>query len=235
MPKRFCVIHPKTCTTSARELAALIGADSENPWKTERRDFTEYEAVFNYGVSASRIKARHIINPPDAVANCISKINTYELLKQAGIPTIDYVTDEKDVPKDWEWVVCRETETGRNCDGVLICPRDDLVPKQPLYTRFVPHDEEYRIVHFNGKILGRYRRKMNKKTGEYDLVLMRKEGFEDIDEAVIASAKVLGIDYAGFDVLSQERQGTFQILEANSGALLIEEAQRAIIRYFKAL
>ena len=57
------------------------------------------------------------------------------------------------------------------------------------------------------------------------------KGFEKIDEHCIKAAKALGIDYVGFDVLAHTKKD-FVILEANSGAIMTDEAALAIVEYF---
>ena len=69
---------------------------------------------------------------------------------------------------------------------------------------------------------------------------MHKQGFEQVDKDCLKAARSLGIDYVGFDVL-EDSQGNCVIIEANSGALLQDEALkfvknniRGIVEYVQA-
>ncbi len=86
-----------------------------------------------------------------------------------------------------------------------------------------------------GKVVGRY---YKKETGlnadgqiEWTFTPQRKRGFEAIDDACVRGAKALGIDFVGFDVVAQDKQH-FVVLEANSGPIITDEAEEAIINYY---
>lgn len=232
---KVLVAYPPVCKKSATELSDAIGGHLWNPFDTKFPIGVKHDLIFNYGCSSERIpqgNRERLVNPRVGVLTSRDKIATYKALQQAKVPTCDYVTDEKDVKKSWNWVVCRETTTGRNCEGVLITKWNEIVPKQPLYTKFFPHDEEHRIVVYKDKVIGRYM-KSNLKDGEYELVLMDKRGYEGIDPSAILGARAVGLDYAGVDVLFNSRSGRHLVLEVNSGPLLTEESLEFFINLFK--
>lgn len=234
----FIVVHPQVCAESAQRLAKALGATSWNP----RKEYFPHKVVghkgikyFNYGfgdVIPFEKDCVRIINPSAAICVSTDKIKSYAAFKKAGVPTCNYVTDEEDVPEDWNLVVSRETTTGRNCEGVMICPRDDLVPTCPLYTEYFEHDEEHRIVVFQGKVLARYM-KTNLKDGEYDLQYMLPQGYEELDKTAIAAAKAVGLDYAGVDLLYNSDNQLHICLEINSGPLLTEEVEEQLVKILK--
>ena len=229
----YCVVAPKICKESAKLLADSIKAFRSNPYAAKRTNYKEFDVVFNFGCAKS-IDYNKIINKPEAVALCTNKVATYERLKQHKVSTVSYVTSDKDVPKSWNWVVCRETVDGRNCDGVLITRPYDLVLNCPLYTKFFSHDEEYRIVVFNNKVVARFK-KDKEDQGLRELILMQPQGFKAIDEACVKACKAVEIDYAGVDVLCKEKTGEFIVLEINSGGMLNEEVLPTIVEYFKGI
>lgn len=231
----IAVVYPGVCSESAKELAELIGAQAFNPYKEwVPRGYTTY---FNYGVGKDweerhGIDGKLVINKSSAIRTSRDKILSYKAFQKAGVPTCEFVEREEDVPASWKWVVCRETATGRNCEGVLICPRDDLVHKQPLYTRFFKHDEEHRIVVFKGEVVARYM-KGNQKGDEYELILMQPRGYEDVDKAAIMAARAVGLDYAGVDLLFDSSRGKHLCLEINSGPLLTDDVAEYLSKAFK--
>lgn len=229
---KICVVHPKITSTSAKKLAVAIGAHVYNPYKGGHYD--QYDLVFNYGYGGGAVGhlSTNQINPCASVVKSTDKIACYDLFKKHKVPTCDYVTNQKDVPQTWNWVVCRETTTGRNCEGVTITRPYDLIPNCPLYTKFFTHDAEYRMIVYKGKVLGRYR-KCNLQDGQFDLEYMLPQGFEELDKSACNAAKAVGLDYAGVDVLCQEKTGKHIVLEVNSGPLLTDEVCAQLVKLLK--
>jgi hypothetical protein len=228
----ICVVHPKVCKESAKYLADELGCPRFNPYKTEI-DTDKFDIVFNFGCSKN-LTYKKVINKPSSVSLCNNKIETYKKLQEAGIPTVSYVTEDKAIPKSWSWVVCREKVNSRNCEGVLITKPDEITKGLPLYTKYIPHKDEYRIVVFMGKVVARYKR--GEVVGGFrNLILMHKQGFSEVDKACVLACKALDIDYAGLDVLWNETYQKYYILEANSGGVLTEDVAPHIVRYIKGL
>jgi glutathione synthase/RimK-type ligase-like ATP-grasp enzyme len=230
---KLCVISPKICKDSAKVLADNVKAFRSNPYAAKRTVYTDFDFVFNFGCKKD-IKYKRIINKPSSVKLCANKIETYKVLKENKIPTVSYVLNQKDVPKSWNWVVCREKVDGRNCEGVLITRPYDLVDNCPLYTKFFPHDEEYRIVVFNKKVVARFK-KGEEQDGLRELIEMQPRGFKELDEACVKACEALDIDYAGVDVLCKETTGKYVVLEVNSGGMLNEEVLPTIVNYIQGL
>ena len=228
------VVHPQVCKESAQRLSKAVLGVSWNPNKEATpAGIRKGTVFFNSGLSEVPVFPfpRMTINQLAGVRVSTDKIKSYAAFKKAGIPTCEYVTSEKDIPKSWKFIVCRETVKGRNCEGTTITDRANLVHDCPLYTKFFEHDEEHRIVVFRDKVIGRYM-KTNLKDGQYDLVLMLPQGYEEIDPVCINAAKAVGLDYAGVDVLYNSKTGKYIVLEINSGPLLTEEALEFFVSYF---
>lgn len=229
---KICVVHPNVTKESAGKLAKAIGASLCNPNKSW---IPVADLYFSYGYSGQALAAIHksrVINPPASIRVSTDKIKSYEAFRKAGVPTCEYVTKQQDIPKSWKWIVCRETVTGRNCEGVTITQQQNIVPNCPLYTKFFDHDEEHRIVVFKGQVIGRYM-KTNLKDGEYELTPMLADGYEGVDLSAIAACRAVGLDYAGVDILHSNRSGKHLVLEINSGPLLTDESLEFFINYFK--
>ena len=222
----ICVISPKKCCISARKLALAIGAEFFNMNVSQRRDFREFDLVFNYG-SSTQIKYNAIINQPLAVFRCIDKIESFQCFNayQQKIPTVDYVTDKNKIPKDWEIIVCRSSAQGSGAKELEYCYDYNNIPDAVLYTEYFSHEYEMRIVVFQGEVVGRYIKQ--EVEGVWNFVELQKRGMKSVDDACINAAKALSIDYVGFDVLANDCED-FVILEANSGPVLTDEVRKAI-------
>lgn len=46
---KICIVHPLASLESAQMLAAALKADCINPYATNKRKFTDYDLVINYG------------------------------------------------------------------------------------------------------------------------------------------------------------------------------------------
>lgn len=226
---KIIVLHPKLAYESASKLAKALNADLSNPFEELRREYREYDVVFNYGCHRT-LKYVKIVNESVAVAICKDKVETFKRLKALDIPCPAYATRKQDVPKNWECIVVRESVYGARAEGLDYKYQGDELPDAALYTEYFPHKYEYRIVVFKGQVVGRYRKV--EVDGEWELQLMRKQGFEEVDAGCIKAAQALGIDYVGFDVL-ENKQGKCIILEANSAPILTEEVMKKIKEYFK--
>jgi glutathione synthase/RimK-type ligase-like ATP-grasp enzyme len=231
---KICVIHPTISKESAEFLAQEMGWDVINPFKTNKRDFSEYLGVFNYGCNR-KITARNVINKSKSVATCINKVATYEVFKKAGVPTVAYVTNKRDIPDSWETVVIR-----KELDGAQAKDLDYWYPKAgdaercpdgALFTEYFEHTKEYRVVVFCGKVVGCYIKKDN--MGAWDFLSVRiTRKLVPVLERAITAAKALEIDYVGFDVLVAE-DGSYVFLEANSGPILVDDMLPTIKEYLK--
>ena len=226
---KVCILHPEIGKESAEELAALIKADTINPYKSARRDYREYDLLFNYGCNR-KIKCNRIVNKSLAVSKCIDKIKTFKAFAEAGVPHPEYTDNPDNIPEHWDQIAIRKSRRGAQAQDIEYVYQGEAVPKAELYTQVYYHKHEFRIVVFMGKVVGRYVKRRNKK--EWLLEPVRKEGFDKIDEACVKGAEALGIDYVGFDVLAKS-QTKFIILEANSSPILTAESSRAIKKYLK--
>jgi hypothetical protein len=230
---RVCVIYPASCSASAKALAKGLSTKTnvvDAIHMVYQRDYRNYDLVINYGCSGS-FYSRDRINSHVAVARCIDKIETFKRLKKAGLPILEYVTTRTKIPKEWEWVVVRESFKGNNAEGMLHVENGkEPMPMAPLYTRWFDHSREYRVVVLNGKVVGRYE-KVN-VNGLWHFMLVAAGGFKDIDISCIKAAEALGIDYVGFDVLAKTKK-EFRICEANSGPIITPQAIEAFKKYVK--
>ena len=228
---KILVISPKASEDSAKRLAKELGASYENPYKTGRQVFIHHHLLINYGYSGTVITHNpvRVINNFGNVKLCIDKLETLAILG-AHVATPNF---GKHFPKDWNTVVCHTKRDGRKNEGIEYWYREENKPIPPayLYTQYYEHRGEYRVVVLCGKVVGRYRKV--ERDGTWDLELRDKRGFEYMDAMCIKAAKVLGIDYVGFDVLAKTKDDCV-IIEANSGPILTDETVEAFVQLIGA-
>lgn len=217
---KICVIHPKICTKSAKELASVLGAVAINPYKQNHKYYGDYDLVFNYGCQLN-VLAKKFVNKPSSVAKCIDKLSTFYKLMKMGLPIVPFTEHVVEVPKHWKTVVCRKVVDGHQSKGLSYVQQGDALPVAQLYTDFYEHKHEFRIIVFKNKVVGRYLKVENKK-GEWIFEHLQPTGFKAMDASCELASKMLDIDFVGFDVLANT-QTDFRILEANSGPILSPE------------
>lgn len=226
---KICVIHPKSLNKSAKWLAETLGAVTCNPWEKDVHNFKQFDVVFNYGCNRSFL-ANNVINKTNAVATCISKLKTLYKLAKLQIPTIPFTEDIKEIPDSWKEIVCRETDKGAKGDGFSVVKRGKLLPPAAFYSEYYKHKWEFRVMIFNGKVVVRYVKREDKE-GNWEFDSVDKAGFEAMDAACLAAAKVIGIDFVGMDILANSPT-EFKILEANSGPVMTEDVLSVLTQYF---
>lgn len=226
------VLYPKLSKESALELARYIGADALNPFESTIRNYNNYNHVFNYGCNRNLVTHRSIINKPSAVAKCIDKVATFNSMLTVGAPYPAFVTSKSEIPRTWKQIVVRKNRFGAQAKDLLFVERGDPIPDADLYTKYFKHKFEFRIVVFRGTVIGRYLKE--ESNGIWNLNSMDKEGFEEIDRHCVATARNLGIDYVGFDVLSNS-QTDFILLEANSAPIITADTLTTVRDYYRSL
>ena len=238
---RTLAIITGKCILSARKLAEAMNTRTHGEWQAKVFDVRkgQYPLKFNYefayGCSEAMKHTQHLINRPEAVKRCVDKVKTFDALVKVGVPIPGFCNNIRDVRKTWERIVVRSKVNGRKAEDLEYFHQGDVLPEAPLYTEYFEHKYEYRIVVFMGKVVGRYYKKEQGFTPEgqveWNFMVQPKRGFEAIDDACVRAAKALGIDYVGFDVVAMDKKH-FVVLEANSGPILTEEAETAIVEYY---
>lgn len=236
---RTLAIITGKCILSARKLAEAMNTRTHGEWNAKVYDVRKdaipnrVDYLFSYGCSDTPPWNKHKINVKDAVKRCVSKLNTF--MRLDGVcPIPEYRKRGELIPAKWERIVVRSKVDGRKAEDLDYFFQGDVLPDAPLYTEYFEHKYEYRIVVFMGKVVGRYYKKEDGVDAngqpEWSFMVQPKRGFEAIDDACLKASKALGIDYVGFDIVAMDKQH-FVVLEANSGPILTEEAETAIVEY----
>lgn len=230
MKKQIAVISPKCSKESAERLASLLGAVY---LPAEQYDYTDYHAVVNYG-SSNVGEFRKVVNHPHSVKLCVNKISTLRRVSNG----VQYTKDPA-VALDWlkkdGAVVARATENGSRSEGVIICFTQEAFKKSPakFWTRYFDHEHEVRINVFKDKILSVYE-KVEVDEGIFTFFPLEIQGEENQEvQAMINSVRDnIGITIYGMDVLVNS-SGKCKLLEVNSGPILMEGTEEALVRELK--
>lgn len=220
------VLHPKIANESSEMLSKVLNCPRENPFEKNKKDYRGFNVVFNYGCNRNlKVGPGLLINTAKAVATCKDKVATLTKLTDAGIPCLEFRTNNAEVPKTWNTIIGREIVDGAQNKGMKYFKKGEKLPNLPLFTRYFDHKVELRVVVFKGKIVGRYSK--NRVNNTWNLDPVEKIGFEKIDAACMEAAKHLEIDFVGFDILAKD-QTKFKIIEANSAPIMTQEVANYI-------
>ncbi len=221
---KLCVISPKCSSTSGRWLAKQLEADYDNPWKSDKYDFSKYDKLINFGISADGLYYKSIINPTQKVALAVDKLKTFKVL-EGKVVTVPW-TCEVQTMREWlkakNKIVGRTTTTGSKSNGCHIFEKEDQVNLEDyiLFTGYVHHKNEFRLNVVNNKLLS-VLRKITNANNEFEFETMKQtpKMMEQLQPMVEAVTKYMGLTFFGLDVL-EAKNGTYFLVEVNSAPML---------------
>lgn len=194
------------------------------------------KTVINWGSSKlpDQVMACKVINKPEAVMLSSNKLKSFELFKEHGVSIPPFFTTKEQaneylVENNGTSVVARTTLNGHSGKGIVIAGNAGELVEAPLYTAYIPKKHEYRYHVFNGKVLDVQRKARNKDVADEDVnwkvrnhdngFIFMREGVEIVPEAeaeAIKAVEALGLDFGAVDIIWNEKQNKYYVLECNS-------------------
>ena len=212
---------------SARALAVALGGRvlrSTGSTFRPRRD----DVIVNWGSSEAYAGGpATVLNAPAAVAAAANKLRSFEAFRAAGVSIPEFWTRREDIPADAYPVICRTLLSGHSGAGIVIAENAGELVNAPLYTRYVPKQDEYRVHVFGGRVIA-VQRKARRNDVENPNWRIRNHanGFVFAREGVVAPQQVieqsimavaaLGLDFGGVDVIFNRHRDTAYVLEINT-------------------
>ncbi|HRP36186.1 MAG TPA: hypothetical protein PLS50_00065 [Candidatus Dojkabacteria bacterium] len=199
------------------------------------------KVVINWGsseISNPEIHKCTILNPPDKVKIASNKLAFFkDVSGKDGVVVPDWTTDPK-TAIDWVTkgsIVCARTIlNSHSANGLVLMKKDD--PKSlvdaPLYTRYVPKKDEFRVHVIKGKVVDVQRKALRngwleEHGGEINyrvrnlangFIYMRQNIVvpKKVEAQALAVMKVIGLDFGAVDVIYNEKNDIAYTLEVNS-------------------
>ena len=180
-----------------------------------RQDGHQFEAIQALGL------ANRVVNTPEAIATCASKVATTALLVRAGLPSpsTGFLRTRSQAAAFIASHAGRavfKPVYGYDGNGIRLVDDADELEEPPYYLQeYVPNDEDYRIFVIGDRAVGAIRRTSPHLThnihqgGRGEAVQVSAE----MGRLAVAAARAVGTDYAGVDLLPVP--GGFTILEVN--------------------
>lgn len=218
------VVSPKITQDSAEFLAKGLNADYCAVDKEDTHmNAHDCDLVFNYG-SSKKFYAPGVmvINHPKGVRRAINKTTTHKFIKDK-VP-MPLHTEDIEVAKAWikqgREVVVREFIKSNQSKGTTIVSTLSAlleIKNAKLFTRFIKHNNEYRVYSYKGKILSVYDKVVVGKNFKFKY--QKNFVHQQLQNMVDTVHKELELDFFGLDVLSTKK-GNLYLLEVNTGPIL---------------
>lgn len=213
------------------------------------------KVVINWGSSriSDQAAACKVINPPEAVMLSSNKLKSFELFKENEVSIPPFFTTQEEandfmVNNRGAIIVCRTTLTGHSGAGIVISESVEDLVKAPLYTVYIPKKHEYRYHVFMGKVIDVQRKARNKDIPDDKVdwkVRNHDNGFIFMREGVVAdevasseaikAVECLGLDFGAVDLIFNEKQGKYYVLEVNSAPGLTGTTLENYTKAFKGV
>lgn len=225
----------KPASVSAKALAGDLGIKrikrKNSKWAPK-----EGRKVVNWGCSTENLpphlqgKEVEWLNSPEAVSKSAHKVKAFKAMGKAGVSIVPFTEDYREAQgwlEDNASVVVRHKIKGKGGQGIELVSEGDL-PQAPLYTKYVPKKDEFRIHVFQGEVFD-HQYKARKRDVEAPNWKIRnhENGFifarnmdKEIPQAVleesVKAVAALGLDFGAVDIGYNEREGKAFVYEVNT-------------------
>lgn len=238
------IVFPYTLGShSARALAGELS--TKRIRANGRYKFFPNHLIINWGNSgfpswASQAAYNRMLNKPQNVKNASEKIKTFQLLSAAGMAAqLPEWTTSMETAKGWlahpvygqgkNAVVCRTLTRANSGRGIVLASSIAELVSAPLYTRYKPKEDEYRV-HVTARFGVIDVQEKRKKTGaekdetkkyirshDNDWVFCREDVQcpESVKEAAEKALNALGLDFGAVDIGYHPKYG-IAIYEVNT-------------------
>jgi hypothetical protein len=159
----------------------------------------------------------------------LNKLEQLTAFKANGVSHPTFTTDPNSVSNlGSKLVFARTLLNSTNGRGIVeFSSEAEQVPSAPLYTAYIPKKTEYRVHVFNGKVIDRQQKRKRAGVDEANFKIRNlANGFvytrqslvasEAMDSLAIAAVSAVGYQYGAVDIIYNEKQNSYYVLEVNS-------------------
>lgn len=190
--------------------------------------------IINWGAQnmPAELGRSSIINPPNLLRTASNKLNFFNLCQAAGGISIPDFTTDRRVAVGWQQdgatVCARALLNGHSGRGLTIHKPDEQLPQSPLYVKYVPKKEEYRV-HIIGTNVVDVQRKIKRPDfqGEPNWQIRNHDGgfifvrnginpHPSVQIQALAAFSQTGLDFGAVDVIFNEQRAQSYVLEVNT-------------------
>lgn len=238
-------------SASAKALAEALGIKRI---KHEGKPLRNLDVLLNWGASKvdREIWAGRTLNHPRFVKRASNKLDTFKTLH--GVCSIPEWTIDPGVAYRWfkegSTVVARHKLNGHSGEGIHIYEAgtpEVIWEDAPLYTKYIPKTQEYRLHVFQGEVFFTQRKARKKEIPDEEVnwkirnhangfIYAHNEGHDLGDGASQLAALAvdsLGLDFGAVDMIYNKKQDKYYVLEVNTACGLEGETLNKYVEQFK--
>ena len=195
---------------------------------------------------------KNLLNLPEKVEIAANKLKTLSTLSEVPEVNIPLFTTEREEATEWvnegATVICRTKLNAHSGAGIFVASREEDIVHARLYTKYIKKKKEFRVHVFQGKVIDIQQKKA--RTGirvDYTVrnfnngwVFCRDdiEYSEELIQQAIKAVEVLGLDFGAVDIVYNQHQNKYFVLEVNSAPGLegttLQRYVESINEYFLA-
>lgn len=197
--------------------------------------------VVNWGNSSFDVNSVReealVLNHPSNIALAANKLHAFrKLIDSAVNPYVPrFYSSWESIPDSLSEYVARAILTGSGGAGITVGKKRDLPRDCPLYTQYYKKREEFRVHVSKGEVIAVQRKAIRRDAITDDtnwkvrnhangFIFARNDGFfidhanlyERLVNLASDSVKALGLDFGAVDIIWNERESCFWILEVNT-------------------
>jgi hypothetical protein len=231
-------VYPyKLGSESARDLANALGVKQIIPGGKFRPG--PHHTILNWGSSDMPFRHADTINDPAAVRSASNKLSALIRMDEAGVSVVPFTTNP-DRANEWlregKKVIVRHKLSANSGNGIeVVRPNEGswrraLVPRAPLYTKYVKKNREFRVHVFDGHVFDFQEKKKRNGTqfedDDHALIRSHLHGWifcrtgvvcpQSVKDEAVKAVRALGLDFGAVDVVVGERDNEPYVLEVNT-------------------
>jgi glutathione synthase/RimK-type ligase-like ATP-grasp enzyme len=213
---------------SARVLRDALGTKLIRIRNTRFRPRAD-DIVINWGSGMQLFHNRNYLNNPSAVLRATNKLLTLESLLAAEVNVPEFTTRQSVAQRwvdDGSTVVARRLLRGCKGRGIEMCAQGTVVPTAPLYTKYVPKYDEYRVHVMGGQVIDIQQKRRRHNVEANSQIRNERHGWvfcrqdvncpEVVAEAGVRAVAALGLDFGGCDIGFTRRGSVATVYEVNT-------------------
>ena len=229
LPYKLGSLSAKSLSTKLTELIGKKVFRVDNQSRTYR--VKPNRLYINWGSSTPpRFNATPVLNSGAAVAIASNKLATFNRFAERGVSCPEFTTDPA-VARQWAGeraIFARTALNGHSGRGIVECVGDSFVGA-PLYTKYIPKQDEYRVHVFQGRVIDVQQKKkrrdipneqVNYKVRSYQngWVFCRENVQKPggLDALAIQAVAALGLDFGAVDIIYNAKRNQLYALEVNT-------------------
>lgn len=238
--KNFRIYAWNPASEGAKNLAQALGIKRIKHEGSKFRGGPKY-IVINWGATnpPQSVLNSIVLNQPKAIQKCSDKKVFFESVSKEGVQIPEFTTDpaiaQMWLLEDNSFVMARTILNGHGAAGLVVLDPEnglDGFVKAPLYTKYIPKKDEYRVHVFKDKVIDVQKKALkeefieanrgniNHKVRNLENGYIYKRGDvvapDDVLQQSIKVVKAIGLDFGAVDIIFNHKQQKAFVLEVNS-------------------